>query len=221
MNGRIGSARYSACEEIVNGVTHGIGVLSAIVGLYFLISVSAGSSRAIDTVSCVIFGASLIFLYISSTLYHSISQPKVKAIFRTFDHVGILLLIAGTYTPFTLITLRGAWGWWLFGIVWTLAVTGVVVELSHLQHKRVLSIGLYVLMGWAMIVATKPLFASLPDGGLLLLFLGGLAYTSGIGFYLWRSLPYHHAIWHLFVLSGSVLHYCCVWFYVLSVNSTV
>ncbi|MBW2185305.1 MAG: hemolysin III family protein [Deltaproteobacteria bacterium] len=221
MNGRIGSARYSACEEIVNGVTHAIGIVLSIIGLCFLTSVSAYSGRVLDTVSCVIFGVSLIFLYSSSTLYHSVNQPRIKAIFRIFDHVGILLLIAGTYTPFTLITLRGVWGWWLFGIVWSLAAAGVVVELSHLRHKRMMSIGLYVLMGWAMIVATKPLFAVLPDGGLLLLFLGGLAYTGGIGFYLWRSLPYHHAIWHLFVLSGSVLHFCCVMFYVVPVNLPV
>lgn len=218
MNGRIGSARYSACEEIVNGVTHAIGMVLAIIGLFFLASVSTG---ALDTVSYIIFGVSLIFLYSSSTLYHSINQPRIKAIFRTFDHVGILLLIAGTYTPFTLITLRGAWGWWLFGIVWALAAAGVVVELSHLRQKRIISIGLYVLMGWTMIVATKPLFAALPDGGLLLLFLGGLAYTGGIGFYLWRSLPYHHAIWHMFVLSGSVLHFCCIMFYVVPGNLPV
>lgn len=218
MNGRIGSARYSAGEEVINGVTHAIGVVLAIIGLYLLVS---ASTHVLDTVSYVIFGVSLIFLYSSSTLYHSIKHPRIKAIFRTFDHLGILLLIAGTYTPFTLITLRGAWGWWLFGIVWSLAATGVVVELSHLRHKRMMSIGLYVLMGWAMIVATKPLFAALPDGGLWLLFLGGLAYTGGIGFYLWRSLPYHHAIWHLFVLSGSVLHFCCIILYVVPVNLPV
>lgn len=215
MNGRIGSARYSTLEEIVNAVTHAVGVVLAIVGLFFLLSKSIHSEHVVDTVSCVIFGVSLIFLYSSSALYHSINQPRLKAIFRIFDHVGILLLIAGTYTPFTLITLRGAWGWWLFGVVWTLAVAGVVIELSHLRYKRVMSIGLYVLMGWAMIVATKPLFAALADGGLLLLFLGGLAYTGGIGFYLWRSLSYHHAIWHLFVILGSVLHFYCVLLYVL------
>lgn len=218
MHARIGSARYSSSEEILNSVTHAVGVVLAIVGLCFLAIRATEQGNLIDIVSCVIFGVSLIFLYSSSTLYHCVIQPPIKAIFRTLDHVGILLLIAGTYTPFTLITLRGAWGWWLFGIVWSLAVTGVIVELSRLQHKKALSIALYVSMGWVIVVATKPLLATLADGGLLLLLLGGLAYTGGIGFYLWRSLPYHHAIWHLFVLAGSVLHFCCVLFYVVPVN---
>jgi len=218
MHPRIGSARYSTSEEIINSATHAIGTVLAIVGLCFLAVRTAEQGRLIDSLSCAVFGISLIFLYSSSTLYHSVIQPRIKSIFRTFDHVGILLLIAGTYTPFTLITLRGTWGWWLFGIVWSLAAAGVVVELSQLRHKKALSIALYVLMGWVMVVATKPLLAALEDGGLLLLLLGGLAYTGGIGFYLWRSLPYHHGIWHLFVLAGSVLHFCCVLFYVIPVN---
>lgn len=215
MNVRTGSARYSASEEIINGVTHAIGALLAIVGLCFLVVETAKQGGAVDSISCAVFGLSLIFLYSSSTLYHSVIQPRIKAVLRTFDHVGILLLIAGTYTPFTLITLRGTWGWWLFGIVWSLAAAGVIVELSPLQHKKIVSIVLYVLMGWVMVVATKPLLAALEEGGLLLLLLGGLFYTGGIGFYLWRSLPYHHGIWHLFVLAGSVLHFCCVLFYVV------
>lgn len=215
MSVRGAAARYSTTEELANGITHGIGMVLALCGLVVLIVGAAESGSIWHVVSCSIFGTTLILLYVASTLYHSVTLPRAKALLRIFDHVAILLLIAGTYTPFTLITLHGVWGWSLFGVVWSLALLGIYLELSRLRHRRVLSIALYVAMGWVIVVAVKPLLAVLPYGGWLLLVLGGLAYTGGIGFYLWRRLPYHHAIWHLFVLLGSAFHFFAVFLYVL------
>ncbi|MCD6527471.1 MAG: hemolysin III family protein [Desulfuromonas sp.] len=218
MSARVGTARYSTTEELANSITHGVGIVLAICGLGILITVAAESGGVWHMVSCSVFGTTLILLYASSTLYHSIPLPRAKAVLRVFDHVAILLLIAGTYTPFTLITLHGPWGWSLFGVIWFLAVAGIFIELSTLRRRRALSIALYVAMGWVIVLAVKPLLAALPSEGWLLLLLGGLAYTGGIGFYLWRRLPYHHAIWHLFVLTGSVLHFFAVLLYVMPVT---
>lgn len=206
------TARYTSKEEKANSFTHGLGTILAVYGTWVLTSYCSDSWRML---SCIVFGTSMIALYAASTLYHCISQPRIKSIFRTFDHIGILLLIAGTYTPFTLITLKGSWGWSIFGTVWFLALTGAVIELSKLRHKRKISIALYVAMGWTIIVAIKPLMSHLHHGGFLLLLLGGLTYTGGIVFYLWRQLPYHHAIWHLFVLLGSAFHFFAILLYVI------
>jgi hemolysin III len=212
---RIGSARYSAGEELANAITHALGLLLALVGVWLLLTTAVQAGSIWHIVSSSLFGLTLVFLYTSSTCYHFITSIRAKQLFRTLDHVGILLLIAGTYTPFTLIVLHGSWGWSLFGVVWFLAATGIVLELSHLRYRRALSLALYVAMGWALVVAGKPLVLLLPQGGQLLLLLGGLAYTGGISFYLWHRLPYHHAIWHLFVLAGSALHFFAVLVYVL------
>ncbi|HIP97129.1 MAG TPA: hemolysin III family protein, partial [Anaerolineae bacterium] len=136
-------------------------------------------------------------------------------VLRNLDHAAIFLLIGGTYTPFTLVNLRGPWGWSLFGVIWGLAVLGVVFEVTVLRRWKAVSLALYVAMGWAVVVAVKPVLAAIAPGGLLLLFLGGMAYTAGVGFYVWRRLPYHHAIWHVFVLVGSILHFFAVLFYVI------
>jgi hemolysin III len=203
-------------EEIAHSVTHGIGTVLAIAGMVMLIAYAhaCGSTRHI--ISCSIFGASLVILYLASTLYHGIQHPKAKEILRIIDHSAIYLLIAGTYTPFTLVNLQGVWGWSLFGVVWGLALLGIALRLSPLRRFSSIRLILYITMGWAAIVAIKPLAASVPRGALILIVMGGLMYTVGIIFYLWRRLPYHHAIWHLFVLSGSILHYGAVF---LSMNT--
>ncbi len=197
-------------EEIVHSVTHGIGIVFGIVGLFILIShaTSCGSARYI--VGCSIFCATLIILYSASTLYHGIQHPTAKKIFRIADHSAIYLLIAGTYTPFTLVNLQGAWGWSLFGVAWGIALLGILLQFSPLRKYSHIRLILYLTMGWAIIVAIKPLAASVPLSALKLIVAGGLSYTVGIVFYLWRRLPYHHAIWHLFVLAGSVQHYLAV-----------
>jgi hemolysin III len=157
----------------------------------------------------------LVLLYAASTLYHALPQGRAKRVFSILDHAGIFLLIAGTYTPFTLVTLRGPWGWSLFGVIWGCAVLGVVIEAVWMGRVRKPQLALYLIMGWAVLVAIKPLVGSLPPGGLMLLFGGGLFYSGGVGFYVWRGFKYHHAIWHVFVLAGSAMHVFAVLFYVL------
>ncbi|WP_193165790.1 PAQR family membrane homeostasis protein TrhA [Microbulbifer hainanensis] len=208
-------SRYSFAEELANSITHGIGALLAIAGLGVLCGFAALRGDAWHIVSSSVYAATLILCFGSSTLYHSISHTRAKEILRTLDHSAIFLLIAGTYTPFTLVTLRGPWGWWLFGIIWGLALAGLIIQFTPLKKIRALSITLSALMGWVVIAAIKPLMHSLEPGGLWLLVLGGLCYTGGIAFYLWRSLRFHHAIWHLFVLAGGVLHFFAVLFYVI------
>jgi hemolysin III len=208
-------SRCTKGEEIANSITHGLGVILALGGLVVLVIFAALYGDAWHIVSCSIFGATLVLLYLASTLYHAIQHPGAKPILRILDHSAILVLIAGTYTPFTLVSLRGPWGWTLFGVIWGLAVVGILIETTRLRRYRAGLIALYVIMGWAVVVAIKPMMASMAGGGLWLLLAGGLAYTGGIGFYLWDRLPYNHAIWHLFVLAGSILHFFAIFLYVL------
>ncbi len=209
-------ARYTLGEELANSLTHACGLVLSIAGLVVLVStVALRGGDSSDVASCAIYGVTLIVLYTSSTLYHSAVQPERKRKLRIFDHLAIFLLIAGTYTPFVLIALRGVWGWTLFAIVWSLAVIGTILELSQLARFRRLMVALYIAMGWVGLIAIKPLVAALPAPGLWLLFGGGVSYTFGVVFYRWHSLRYHHAVWHLFVLGGSVLHYFAVLYYVL------
>jgi hemolysin III len=212
--------RYSRGEEIANSITHGIGIILAIGGLAVLIAFASLYGNAWHITSCAIFGAALIILYSASTLYHAIQHPKAKSILRIFDHSAILILIAGTYTPFSLVNLRGPWGWSLFGVIWGLAMLGIVIETSRLRRFRAALITLYVIMGWAVIAAVQPMLTSVGSGGLWLLLAGGLAYTGGIVFYVWRGLPYNHAIWHIFVLAGSTLHFFAILLYVIPVAGT-
>jgi hemolysin III len=207
--------RYSVGEEIANSMTHGVGVVFSIAGLAVLTAFASVFGTAWHIVSCSIYGATQILLYTTSTLYHSIPQPRAKAILRVFDHAAIFLLIAGTYTPFTLVNLRGPWGWSLFGIIWGLAILGIALQSLLIRHRPVITALPYVAMGWVVLIAVKPLLASVASGGLVLLVAGGLAYTLGSVFYVWRRLPYHHAIWHVFVLAGSVLHFFAILFYVI------
>jgi hemolysin III len=196
-------------EEIANSVTHGVGALASLVALPFL--VLAGLPHGAGVVAGnVVFGASLFLLYISSTIYHSLARNRAKRVFRIIDHSAIYILIAGTYTPFSLGVLRGAWGWSLFGVVWGLAVLGVTVTSAVGVKFPRASVAVYILMGWLIVIAVKPLITHLPPAGLAWLAAGGLAYTGGTAFYGWGRLRYHHAIWHLFVLMGSICHFVAV-----------
>jgi hemolysin III len=206
---------YSMAEEMANGITHGIGVVLAIAALGILTAFASIYGSAWHVVSVSIYAATLVILYTASTLYHSIQKPRAKRILQVLDHSAIYLLIAGTYTPFTLVSLRGPWGWWLFGVIWGLATLGVMFQLSPMRRWRGVSLGLYLGMGWVVVVAIKPLIISVATGGIVFLVLGGLAYTAGILFYGWKKLKYHHAIWHLFVLTGSILHFFSILFYVV------
>ena len=206
---------YSPGEEIANSLTHGVGLILAIAGLAVMISFANRLGNVWHVVSCTIFATTLILQYTFSTLYHSIQLPRVKSIMRILDHSAIFLLIAGTYTPFMLVNLRGTWGWTLFGIVWTLALFGVLFQVSLLRRWQGISLSLYIGMGWVVVVAIKPMLGAVAPGGLILLLLGGLAYTSGVVFYVWERLRYNHAIWHGFVLAGSILHFFAVLFYVI------
>ncbi len=207
--------RYGVGEEIANALTHGVGAVLAVSALVLMTVYSGLYGDAWHVVSSSVFGATLVLLYLASTLYHAVTAPRAKRLLRLLDHGAIFLLIAGTYTPFTLVSLRGPWGWSLFGVVWGLALVGVFFQAGLLRRWEFLRVGLYVAMGWVVVIAIKPLIASMELGGLLLLLGGGLAYTLGIVFYAWERLPFSHAVWHVFVLAGSCLHFFSVFFYVI------
>ncbi len=207
--------RYSVAEEIAHAITHGVGLLLSIAGLVILVVFASLRGDAWHIVSVSIYGATLVLLYTASTFYHALTPPGAKSVFRILDHAAIYLLIAGTYTPFALVNLRGAWGWTLFGLVWSLAALGVVLEATAKQRFKILSLVLYLGLGWLGAIAVKPLLHSVESRGIVLLVAGGLAYTGGVAFYGWRGLRYHHAIWHVFVLAGSLFHFFAVLFYVI------
>lgn len=196
-------------EEIANSITHGLGVALSLVALPFLVTAGLPHGAGV-VIGNIVFGASLVLLYLTSTLYHSLARNRAKRVFRILDHSAIYILIAGTYTPFLFGVLRGAWGWSLFGVVWGIAVLGVVVTaVLGVRFPRA-SVAVYILMGWLIVVAAKPLITHLPPAGLAWLAAGGLAYTGGTAFYGWKRLRYHHTVWHLFVLTGSVCHFIAV-----------
>jgi len=200
--------------ERMNSITHLLGVVLAIVGLIFLVVRAALTGDPWKIVSCSIYGGTLVTLYTSSTLYHSIKGAS-KRVFQKFDHSAIYLLIAGSYTPFTLVTLRGPWGWSLFAVVWGLAVIGILQDILFAKRRGILSVIIYLLMGWVAMVAIRPLSRALPGAGMALLVAGGLFYTIGIVFYaLDKKIIHSHGIWHLFVLAGSVCHFFTVFLYV-------
>ncbi len=207
--------KYSSLEEWANSLTHGIGAVLAVAGLVAMLAISISGGTAWQVVSASIYGTTLIFMFLASTLYHAIQNASIRKILRQVDHLAILYLIAGTYTPFTLVTLNGAWGWTIFGIVWGLTLVGTVLQLSPARHIKALMVTLYLLMGWVVIVAIKPLIANLDLNGLGLLVAGGLAYTGGVVFYVNKRIPFNHAIWHMFVLAGAMLHFFAILFYVL------
>jgi hemolysin III len=206
---------YSRGEETANRLTHALGAAFSVAGLVLMVVYSARYGDVWQVVSTAIFGATLVLLYTASTVYHSFQDERLSRVLQKFDHAAIFLLIAGTYTPFVLVTLRGPWGWSLFGVIWGMAAIGVVLKFWHAGRFTVLSTLIYIIMGWLVLIALKPLSAALPAGGMRLLVAGGLCYTGGAVFYLWRRLPYHHAIWHLFVLGGSVCPWASVFWYVV------
>lgn len=206
---------YSVREEIAHSAIHGLGIVLSIAGLIALVLTARRTGDTWDLVASAVYGVTLILLYLASTLYHSIPHPPAKRVLRVLDHSAIYLLIAGTYTPFTLVSLRGPWGWTLFGLIWGLAILGITFKVAAMGRFRGLSLTLYIGMGWLVLIALRPLTAALAQGGLILLVLGGIAYTSGVFFYVSRRLPYHHAFWHAFVLAGSVLHFFAILLYVV------
>jgi hemolysin III len=209
------SATYTDGEELANAITHGIGVVLSVAALVLLVTFASRYGDAWGVTSGAIFGTALVALYSASTVYHSLRSERAKRFCRKLDHASIFLLIAGTYTPFMLVSLRGPWGWSLFGVVWGLCITGMILKFFLAGRFRVVSTLIYILTGWLIMIAIKPLVAALPAGGVWLLAAGGLCYTGGTVFYLWKSLRYHHAIWHLFVLAGSICHFFSVFKYVL------
>ena len=209
---------YSLGEEIANGVTHGIGAALSVAALSILVTFAGLKGDAWRVVSFSIYGATLVLLYLTSTFYHSFQSPRVKGVFRTLDHSAIFLLIAGTYTPFTLVSLRGPWGWSLFGLVWGLAIAGILLEVFFKGRSKVLALSLYIGMGWLVLIGVKPLVQALPAAGIVWLALGGFAYTFGVVFYVLKRIPFNHAVWHLFVLAGSVCHFFSILLYVLPVE---
>lgn len=206
-------------EELANSITHGLGLVLSVAGLAVLIVFAALRGNAWHVVSCSVFGATLVLLYSASMVYHIVRSPRAKRLWKILDHSSIYLLIAGTYTPFTLVNLRGGWGWTLFGLVWGLALLGILFKVFFVDRYVIASTAVYLAMGWIAVIAVKPLLASVADGGLVLLLAGGLAYSLGVVFFAWGRLPFNHAVWHLFVLAGSICHYFAVLFYVLPVKA--
>jgi len=198
-------------EEIANSVSHGVALLSAVIAVPFLILASARHGTAVNVVGASVFAGTMVLLYFASTLYHAVPHPRAKRLLKKLDHGAIYLLIAGTYTPFTLGVLGGPWGWTLFGLVWALAVVGVTLKAFDRISHPVWSTGLYVVMGWLVLIAAKPLLASIAPPGLILLAAGGLAYTLGVVFFTLDSrMRYGHFVWHLFVVAGTTCHFFAV-----------
>jgi hemolysin III len=206
---------YSVREEIASSVMHGIGIVLAIVGLAVLVGFAARHGDRWHVVGCSTFGAALIICFTTSTLYHSIRSERSKHVLRALDHAAIFLLIAGTYSPFMLVNLKGPWGWSLFAVIWTLAIVGIGMRLLLKGRMHGLVVATYLAMGWAVVVAVEPMIKHVALGGLILLASGGLTYTAGVIFYKWRRLPYNHAIWHGFVMAGAAMHFSAVLFYVI------
>lgn len=219
MSAEIESARtrYTTAEEIANSATHGVGLAASVVGTVALLIITVVNGDGWQIVSSAIYGATLIALYTTSMLYHTFRRPEIKRVLRVLDHCAIYLLIAGTYTPFTLVVLRDNWwGWALFGVVWSLTVAGIVFKIFFTGRLNALSTAVYVLMGWLCVLVAKPLTEALNVEALIWLAAGGVAYTAGTIFYHNRRIPYSHAVWHLFVIAGSVCHFLAISLYVLT-----
>ncbi len=202
-------------EEVFNSVTCGAGLLFGVAALAVLAVRAGFGGDAWRVVSACVYGASLVMLFLFSTLYHSIPSGKAKRVFEVLDHCMIYVLIAGTYTPFALVTLRGPWGWSLFGVVWGLALFGILFKTLFISRFRVFSALVYLLMGWLAVVVLRPLTRHLAPAGIGWLLAGGVIYSAGLLFYSWKKLPFHHTIWHLFVLAGCFCHFLAVFFYVV------
>ncbi len=201
------SAKQSLGEEIANSITHGTGVGLSIAALVILVVFAAKLGDAYKVVGFSIYGAMLIVMFLSSTLYHAFHQPMVKRFFRILDHSSICLLIAGTYTPITLGVMRGGWGWTLFGLIWGFALLGINLQIFAMHKLKWMSTAMYIMMGMLIVIAVKPLMLKAPPGLIMWMLIGGGCYLFGVIFYIWKKLPWHHPIWHLFVLAGSICHF--------------
>jgi len=201
---------YTVGEEIFNSISHGLGFIASIVGLVFLTIFAISYGDAWHIVSFSIFGATMILLYLSSTLYHSLTRTKAVRILQAIDHSAIFLLIAGTYTPFMLTVMRSALGWTILSIVWGIAIIGILLKVFHFEKSDKIGLVLYLVMGWIIVLVFFQVVKLLPLFSLIMLFVGGFFYTAGTVFYRWDKLKYNHAIWHLFVLGGSICHYFSV-----------
>ena len=208
-------AQESRREEVANSVSHGLGFVLAVAGAPLLIATAIRRGTVADVVAVSVFAASMALLYLSSTIYHALPPGRTKNAFHVLDHAAIYLLIAGTYTPFTLGVLKGGWGWTLFGLVWGLAALGVLLKVFAGIRWHGISTAVYVGMGWLIIIAAKPLWESLPLAGLVWLFAGGIAYTSGVYFYLKKNMRYGHLVWHLFVVAGTGCHFVAILHYAI------
>ncbi|MBQ5390374.1 MAG: hemolysin III family protein [Clostridia bacterium] len=215
MNKIVEKRRYTVGEEIFSATAHGIGAVFSVVALILMLLRTSANGDAVSVLSAAVFGTSLIVLYSMSTLYHALTGEKAKKVFRIFDHATIFLLIAGTYTPYLLITLRGTMGWILFFVLWGLTAIGIVFDSIMLDRFHKVEMVLYVAMGWCVLLTGKTLVANLAAGGIWLVLAGGILYTLGIVFYSMKKIPYMHSVWHLFVLGGSVLQFFSVYLYVL------
>lgn len=214
------TSQYSLIEEVFNSITHGVGIIISIAALIIMVFFSSRYGNATHIVSSAIFGLALLLLYTASTLYHSFQKPKIKHTFKIIDHSCIYILIAGTYTPFMLVTLRGTLGWAIFSIVWSLTVFGILFKVFFINRFKIISTIAYILMGWLIIFAINPLYQSLPGSAIVWLVSGGLIYTLGTIFYAWDKLPFNHAIWHSFVLAGSLCHFFAIMFYVVPLKAS-
>lgn len=212
-NTHLRSPELLAKEELANSLTHGFALLMSLIGLVNLVVHAVLHGAAIHLITVNVFCASMITLFAASTVYHGVSNPALKKICRIVDHASIYILIAGTYTPVSLLMLPPAWGWTLFGTIWGLALFGVIFKLFFTGRFDKVSTAVYLLMGWMAVVAIKPLVENMPTGGLVLMLAGGLSYSIGVIFYRWDKLPYGHAIWHLFVFGGAAFHYFMIALY--------
>ncbi|TYS62593.1 hemolysin III family protein [Sutcliffiella horikoshii] len=209
---------FSKGEEIANTVTHGIGILTSIAALVLLIVFSAINGTPLHLATFIVYGVTMIMLYTASTLLHALPKGKAKNVFEILDHSSIYFFIAGSYTPITLIIMDGALGWTLFGIVWGLAIAGTVFKVFFVKRFILASTLLYVLMGWLAVFGWGDITSTVGTGGIAFLVAGGVVYSIGAVFYVWRAFPYHHAVWHIFVLGGTVLHFFFVLLYVLPIQ---
>ncbi|MFE7818744.1 hemolysin III family protein [Priestia megaterium] len=210
---------FTRGEEIANAITHGVGAVLSIVGLTLLIVLSSLEGTPWHVISFTIYGVTMLLLYVSSTLVHSFPEGKVKDLFEIFDHSSIYLFIAGTYTPFLFIAVKGTTGWTLFGIVWGIALAGIVFKAFFVKKFLFISTILYVFMGWMIVFAWNSLTQNIAHQGIVLLVVGGVLYTIGAVFYVWRGFRFHHMIWHMFVLGGTVLHFLAIILYVLPITN--
>lgn len=207
--------KYTLGEELFNSISHGVGVLLSIAALVLLIVFGAKSGVGYNLAAGIVYGISLLVLYTMSMVYHIVQGKKGKAVMRIFDHCSIFVLIAGTYTPYLLVTLDKTLGWVMFGIIWAMAVIGIILNSIDLEKFRIFSPVCYVVMGWAIIFTIKPIISAIPFMGVFLLVLGGIIYTVGVIFYVLKKYKYMHSVWHLFVLGGSICHYLSILLYVV------